>query len=103
MIEAEGLNEDANEVYMLIDYVGDTARFVVDGEVMTDSFYTGQIWEIGLKRYCMTGLKARIDVTALHETDKESMYLQTWPEMKGGRACDINAISLLTQYRVAIN
>ncbi|MBQ3794895.1 MAG: beta-galactosidase [Butyrivibrio sp.] len=103
LIEAEGLNEDANEVYMLIDYVGDTARFVVDGEVMTDSFYTGQIWEIGLKRYCMTGLKARIDVTALHETDKESMYLQTWPEMKGGRACDINAISLLTQYRVAIN
>ena len=51
-ISISNLNPEANEVYMLIDYVGDTAEFFVDGDIATDSFYTGQLWEIGLKRYC---------------------------------------------------
>jgi hypothetical protein len=101
-LDIAGLNPDANEVYMLLDYEGDTAEFIIDGDVATDSFYTGQLWEIGLKRYCDTGLKANVKITPLFSEDKEKMYLQSWPDMPEGKACNLNNARLITQYEVSL-
>ena len=46
-----GNTEGASEVFACIDYEGNSAVLEKDGEVMTDNFYTGQDFEIGLKRY----------------------------------------------------
>ena len=101
-LDISNLNPDANEVYMLLDYEGDTAEFIIDGDVATDSFYTGQLWEIGLKRYCDTCLKANVQITPLFPEDKEKMYLQSWPEMSEGKACNLNNVRLITQYDVSL-
>ena len=122
-ISVEGLNPEACEVYLVIDYVGDKAGFFTrkdaatkesldgagsyvasdDYEIATDSFYTGQTWEIGLKRYCSDHLDAKVVITPLTEDDKDKMYLQSWPDMPQKKACSIGSLKLLTQYNVGIN
>jgi beta-galactosidase len=34
-----------------IRYAGDVARIVLNGRMLTDDFYNGNVWEVGLKRY----------------------------------------------------
>lgn len=103
VVKASGLPENANEVYMHINYEGDTAALFVNGEIATDNFYTGQEWEIGLKRYADTEFIGEIVMTPLYEGDKEKMYLQTWPEMENGKALKINEVRLTTQYTIKIS
>ena len=102
-IMAEGLSKEACEVYMQLDYVGDKAKLIVDGEIATDSFYTGQLWEIGLKRYTADTFAGDVLIDALTETDKEKIYLQDWPKMKDGKACELRMLRLITQYSIKIS
>ena len=102
-ISVSGINSDANETYLHIDYVGDIARLYSNGEILTDSFYTGQEWEIGLSRYCGEEFKGEIVITPLTEDDKEKMYLQEWPDMPSGVACGINGVRVYTQFSILIS
>jgi hypothetical protein len=34
-----------------VHYVGDVARVTLDGRLLTDDFYNGNVWEIGLRRH----------------------------------------------------
>lgn len=40
-----------NDIFLRIDYTGDTGMGFLDGELVTDEFYIGKPWEIGLKRF----------------------------------------------------
>jgi beta-galactosidase len=46
----ENLDLSADPV-LRIHYVGDVARVLLDGKLLTDDFYNGNIWEIGLRRH----------------------------------------------------
>lgn len=96
------MSPDANEVYAHLDFTGDIGKLIIDGEIATDTFYTGQLWEIGLKRYADSALDAEILITPLTEKDKERMYLQEWPKMIDGKACILKEIRLSTQYSIKI-
>ena len=102
-ISVSEINSDANETYLHIDYVGDIARLFSNGEELTDSFYTGQEWEIGLCRFCKDEFKGEIVITPLTEGDKEKMYLQEWPEMENGQACGVNGTAVYTQFSILIS
>ncbi|HEY8499004.1 MAG TPA: beta-galactosidase [Clostridia bacterium] len=41
-----------NEVYLQVDYLGNVGNAFSDGVLISDDFFNGSIWEIGLKRYC---------------------------------------------------
>ena len=115
-ISVTGIDEDMDEVYLHVDYKGDQARlFAISevseyekGELIADSFYTGQKWEIGLKRFIGSDgkgaleedFKARAVVAPLKEGDK--VYLQNWPEMDNGVACRIDGVSSVAQYKIRL-
>lgn len=40
-----------NDIFMRVDYTGDTAMGFLDGNLVTDEFYKGHTWDIGLKRF----------------------------------------------------
>lgn len=75
-----------NDCFLNISFGGDTAKLYVDGKWVGDWFYTGQNWEIGLKRFSFPE-KVQIEITKLKEDDKR--FLETWPEFHDGVACDI--------------
>ncbi len=96
----------AEEIFLHIDYEGDCAKLLKGDQVLTDSFYTGQEWEIGLKRYfdrfgTSDELELKVQLQPLFKEDK--LYLQKWPEMVDGKACRIVNIHFIVQYRVNIS
>ena len=92
-----------NEMLLSIDYEGDTAQMYLDDKMIADSFYTGQKWEVGLKRFCGNEsgeFACEISVDPLKEDTK--LYLQEWPAMKDGKACRINGVHLIAQFKTEI-
>lgn len=77
---------DKNDCFLRIDFGGDTAKLFIENEWADDWFYTGQTWEIGLKRFHFPS-KVVIEINGLREKDKR--FLETWPEFKEGIACEI--------------
>ncbi len=43
--------EGVNDIFLRIDYLGDTGMGFIDGELVADNFYYGSDWDIGLKRF----------------------------------------------------
>lgn len=43
--------QNLNDVFLQIDYTGDTGMGFLDGKLAADEFYTGLPWRIGLKRF----------------------------------------------------
>jgi hypothetical protein len=43
--------EGLNDIFLNIDYIGDTGQGFLNGELVTDEFYKGIPWKIGLKRF----------------------------------------------------
>jgi hypothetical protein len=48
-----------------LHYVGDVARLTLDGRLLTDDFYNGNVWEIGLRRHAPGILKGDLRIVIL--------------------------------------
>jgi beta-galactosidase len=40
-----------NDLFLIIDYTGDTGMGFLNGELVTDEFWKGTLWQIGLKKF----------------------------------------------------
>lgn len=45
------MQENISDIILKLDYSGDTGMGFLDGKLVTDNFYNGLSWEIGLKRF----------------------------------------------------
>lgn len=79
----------SNDCFLRIDFGGDMAKLYIDEECVDDWFYTGDTWEIGMKRFGFPK-KVTIEIQALEE--KAEIFLEKWPIIKDGIACDIYTI-----------
>ncbi|MBF4473479.1 beta-galactosidase [Flavobacterium sp. HJJ] len=62
-----------NDAYLTVQYIGDTAMGFIDGELVTDEFYKGIPWEIGLRKF-LTG-KPQEMVFYFRPMQKNASYL----------------------------
>ena len=93
----------------MLDYSGERACCCRNGQRIRDDFYTGQTWEIGLKRYTDHDGKrdetfeARMEIDALTvDMPGEQIYLEMLPEFTEGKAARIDGVRLVEQYRLSI-
>lgn len=105
-ITLPGKLDGLGEIFAHINYEANTARLLKDGEVQDDNFYTGQSFEVGLKRYFDKfgegdALTFELELEPLYENDK--IYLQNWPTMQDGKACRLVNILLIVQYCIKIS
>ncbi len=92
-----------NEMFLHIAYEGDAASMYSHEKMIADSFYTGQEWEIGLKRFVgndADSFDGEIEITPLKEGTK--LYLQEWPDMKDGKAAGVLGVNTMAQYFIEI-
>ncbi len=119
-VAVSGVDSEVDEVYLQVDYEADRAELHavdadsarvgsgVNGSLIADNFYTGQKWEIGLKRFIgsdsavelQEDFKAEAVLYPLHDGDH--LYLQNWPSMDAGAACRLNKIVSIAQYRIVL-
>ena len=87
-----------------IVYEGNTAGMYINGHLEADSFYTGQIWEIGLKRFLQKEsqemLEVDMKITELRKDAK--LYLEKWPEAEADTYCRIREVYTESIYRTKI-
>ncbi len=88
-----------NDCFVRIQYEGDRAKAFIDGEYVTDHFYTGRTWEIGLKRFAFSK-ELILEIYPLREN--APVYLETWPDMKGGVACELVHVTAELEYHTIL-
>ncbi len=85
-----------NDCFIKIDFAGDSTKLYVNGTREGDWFYTGKRWEIGLKRFDFPETIV-IEIEELKE--KAECFLETWPKMSNGRACEMIGVAGEYEYR----
>ncbi|MCU7552649.1 beta-galactosidase [Chitinophagaceae bacterium LB-8] len=45
------MQSSLNDIFLTVDYIGDTGMGFIDGELVADEFYKGIPWEIGLRKF----------------------------------------------------
>ena len=106
----QGISASVDDIFLTIDYTGDTGMAFLNGELVADEFYKGIPWEIGLRRFIEPSPAANEIVLYFRAMPKNSGYLkdlQPYPKSipdfgMSNSYLKINKISLVPRYRALI-
>ncbi len=95
----DGVAKELAEAILCIDYEGESAQLYKDGKLVADNFYTGQVWEIGLKHLVKN---ESIKLTAvIHPLQEDApIYIERHPRMENHVACRVNAVATEVIFRM---
>ncbi len=94
--------EGVSDLILNIDYVGDTCAAFIDGAMVTDHFYSGSPWRIGLKRF-----SDRLEKDGMYfyfrPMTPDAPYLIDLPEdqpidFSKGNVLEVRSISVVPEY-----
>ena len=92
-----------SDVFLHVDYVGDVARAYLDGHLMTDHFYHGQRWEIGLKRFAPEAFQKGVELQIMPLRKDAPIYLdkRVWPPFPPtGQIAELRGVTAIPEYEV---
>lgn len=98
--------DELNELFLNIDYEGDTGMAFIDGELVADNFNNGQLWSIGLKRFLPAILEKGL-VLVFHPVRKGSVknassQIAGRLEFEGEEILRIRSMTLVPKYRTQL-
>jgi hypothetical protein len=89
--------KSVEDTFLGIPFEGDKAKLFINGTFCADQFYTGTMWQVGLKRFGdLKDAKIKLDVMPLHEDDV--VYLEKKPKFTRGVACSLENVFAFTEY-----
>ena len=100
-IPADALDE-ISDLFLRIYYEGDTAKAMLDGELIPDNFYNGQPWEIGLKRFAPKVLGNEIILEVIPMRENAVVYLEEWVKRQDCKTPKIQKIQAEPEYEVIV-
>jgi hypothetical protein len=98
------LDLDCDPVLKL-DYVGDVARLIVNGKFITDDFYNGSAWEIGLRRHAREILKGDLRIAILPLRKDAPIYMAKGarPDFGGKESvAELRSATIVPRYQVEL-
>lgn len=95
-----------NDIWLTVDYTGDTGMGFLNGELVTDEFYKGIPWQIGLRKFLTAG-HANDMVFYFRPMYKNATYLvdlQPYPQSipdfgKSNTYLKVNRITMTPEYK----
>jgi hypothetical protein len=94
-----------HELFLRIDYVGDIGRAHLGDRLISDDYYFGRVWEIGLRRFAPEVLKKGLTLKILPLRKDAPIYLakDRWPSFgKTREAIGVRGITLQPEYELVI-
>lgn len=93
-----------SDVFLRIEYSGDIARLYAGPRLLTDDFYKGTVWEIGLKRFANFNQPLELKIMPLRKDAPIYMPRSAWPKFPAnGEIVDISSIATSPEYEVRVN
>jgi len=99
-----------NDIWLNVNYTGDTGMDFINGELVADNFYNGIPWQIGLRMFISSPAKPKEMVFYFRPMAKDATYLldlQPYPQYipdfgKSDSYLKINKVSFTAQYKTTI-
>lgn len=83
------------DTLLFLNYAGMKMDIFIGEEKINDHFYTGQEVPVSM-RYFDFPEKLKVVIDVLHEGEK--VFLETWPEMQDGKACELYGVRVQEEY-----
>jgi beta-galactosidase len=101
-----GAIDGLSELFLKINYAGDVSRFSNGGRLLTDNFYNGEPWTIGLKRFLNPQGANTFELSILPLRNDAPVYFEFAqpPQFAANGQIDtLDSIKLVPQYQLEIN
>jgi beta-galactosidase len=98
--------QGVNDLVLQIHYDGDVARLVSGGHLLTDNFYNGQTWRVGLRRFRQEIEAHGLELEVLPRRADAPIFLENAardPGLRSGQVGETKEIKLVPQYQVVLN
>ncbi|HTY85568.1 MAG TPA: beta-galactosidase [Silvibacterium sp.] len=97
-------SESVDNIFLKLRYEGDVGRLYAEGKLLTDNFYNGSAWWIGMDRIPPEEWN-RLQLQVLPLRDGAPLYMpkEAWPTIPaGGRIATLNGIEAAAEYDVSL-
>ena len=99
-----GLDLNTDPILRL-HYVGDVARVTLNGKLLTDDFYNGNPFEVGLRRYApeiLTG-DLRVEILPLRKDAPIYLAKEARPDFGGKQSVvSLNRVEIVPRYQITL-
>jgi beta-galactosidase len=94
-----------NDLFLQADYLGDVARLMSNGKLLTDNFYNGMPWEIGLRRFRSKFDQGEIELQILPLRNDSPIFFEDKfrPPPGDGQIVNLKSLTLVPQYQLTID
>src|SRR5271157_370942 len=96
--------QDCDDLFLSIEYIGNSAKLYIDDVPVADDFYSGIPWNVGIKRWApgILGKKIRLEIEPLEAGD--DIYMEKWPTFEPGtrEICQLLTITAMRGFKATI-
>lgn len=93
-----------SDLFLRIDYLGDIARLSADGHLLTDDFYNGMPWCIGLKRFRKEVESGILELAVVPWRERSDVVLEDFAaEKTAGRGPQLLNVTVLPEYQLRVH
>lgn len=102
----QGALNGLSDLYLGVSYQGDEARLLSSGRLLTDNFFNGREWQIGLKRFLSGAAPATFQLQVLPLSQQAPIFFE--PGMRpnfgsNGQAGTLDSVQALPEYEVELS
>ena len=92
-----------SDLFLKVKYQGDIARLNADGHLLTDEFYTGMPWSIGLKRFQRQVESGSLEIAIVPWRDRSKVILDDSAVDKAGHSGpNLLDVTVLPEYQLTV-
>jgi hypothetical protein len=98
--------QDISELFLQVDYQGDVARLSAANHLLTDDFYNGHPWLVGLGRFLQSQRAGTFELSILPLRKDSGIYLETPKPIvfsPAGQIGQLDGIELVPEYQLILN
>ncbi|MGA3159997.1 MAG: beta-galactosidase [Terracidiphilus sp.] len=101
----QGGLDGLSDLYLEVHYQGDEARLLDGSRLLTDNFFNGTTWQIGLKRFLLASASATFTLQILPLNLKSPIFFEPGKQPKfgkDGQAGALYSVEALPEYQVEL-
>jgi hypothetical protein len=101
-----GAMHDLSELFLEVDYMGDVAHLSAEHQLLTDDFYNGHPWMVGLDRFLNSQGSSTFELSILPLRKDAAVYFELPKPISfpaNGQIDQLNSLRLVPEYQLILD